>query len=147
MYNLRDYPDLYDAVVHWTAKKAMNFRFPADNESDRRVAGEYWRGVVDLIKLSHANNKRETLEEVLGSIRKANEGPAVEAFLDYWDSVPHRNAGRLALQVRMFADLLTDTGEAIKEYKRLALESLYALKQALDDANKHAWASLAARCH
>ena len=142
MISLADHPDLLDLVKRWTADGAMRFRWPSDDEDALEFAAYYWTQHTPLEDLSpdpRAIDQR--LRPVVGAITygNRNEGPAVEAMLHYWHTVPVRNAKDMIDASLRIGAAVGALSEGVKAYKQAALAKLDALNDALNENQRWAW--------
>ena len=68
-----------------------------------------------------------------------NEGPAIEAFADYWRDVPARNIEDLVSSFKVVSAVLLAMNAALIAYKNAAIHGLTELKKELDENQKWAW--------
>ncbi|GGO61225.1 hypothetical protein [Nonomuraea cavernae] len=142
MIELASYPELAAVVRQWTADGEMDFRWPADNEDLWENAARHWRvhPGSPLLNLAHMSERPESsIKEAIGSIREANEGVAIESFLEYWKAVPQRNAADLVRACDSLKEAMLYTHGLIDLYKRSILTALEALKEALDKNDGFDW--------
>jgi hypothetical protein len=78
--------DLAYLVKRWTSDGAMKFRWPTDDENNFKVTGDRWGDTEVERELSRLNP-----EAAIKAVVQKNEGPAIDAFADYWRDVPARN--------------------------------------------------------
>lgn len=149
MITLADHPDLAEVVRRWTADGEMKFRWPSDDEEAFDFAAYYWTAqdwdlkdlALEAFSGGYGMKIPEGIQVALRRMSDANEGVAFEAFLEYWKSVPCRNAKDISESSATIAGALALLTEGIREYKRFALQKLQALKDALDENERWAWAS------
>lgn len=130
--NLPD--DLLDLVKRWTAEGTMKFRWPSDDEDSFKISGDNWadRGVEQELR-------RLNPEDLIAAVSQKNEGPAVEAFADYWRDVPARNIEDLVDSFKVVSAALLALNAALIAYKNASIHGLSELKKNLDDNQKWAW--------
>jgi hypothetical protein len=130
--NLPD--DLLDLVKRWTAEGTMKFRWPSDDEDNFKDSGDRWGdgGVEQELR-------RLNPEDLIAAVSQKNEGPAIEAFADYWRDVPARNIEDLVDSFKVVSAALLAMNAALIAYKNASIHELSELKKDLDENQKWAW--------
>lgn len=126
--------DLAGVVKRWTSDGTMKFRWPTDDERNYKVSGDQWGGEQVANELNGLNP-----EPAIKTALQNNEGPAIDAFADYWRDVPARNVQDLTMSFKRVSAALLAMNAAIIAYKNAAIESLADLKKELDDNEQWAW--------
>ncbi|GLY87938.1 hypothetical protein [Actinoallomurus iriomotensis] len=126
--------DLAGLVKRWTSDGTMKFRWPTDDERNYKVSGDKWGGEEVADELNRLNP-----EATIKTALQNNEGPAIDAFADYWRDVPARNVQDLTMSFKRVSAALLAMNAALIAYKNAAIESLPDLKKELDDNEKWAW--------
>jgi hypothetical protein len=134
--------DLLEMVQRWTKDGAMTFRWPSDDEEMLDFAASYWLepkwDLDDIALEATAWQVPAGIRVALDSVTRANDGPAVEAFVRYMHAVPARNAAELRTSFHNISSALSLLAQSIRAYKSAAHDKLAVLKQELDD--NEAWA-------
>ncbi|WP_141956553.1 hypothetical protein [Actinoallomurus bryophytorum] len=130
--NLPD--DLLDLVKRWTAEGTMQFRWPTDDEGNYKHSGDRWGSGNVQSELEQLNPERE-----IKAVGQKNEGPAIDAFADFWRDVPARNIANLVESFKVMSVALLAMNAALIAYKNAAIRGLAELKKELDENQKWAW--------
>jgi hypothetical protein len=125
--------DLTAMVKRWTADGTMRFRWPTDDERNFKHSGDRWGGDVEW-ELRALDPEKD----IKAALAK-NEGPAIDAFAQYWRDVPARNVNDLITSFKVVSVALLAVNAALIAYKHAMIESLTELKKNLDDNEKWAW--------
>lgn len=126
--------DLEDLVKRWISDGAMKFRWPTDDEQNFKISGDRWGGDDVAQELGRLNPEAE-----IKTALQKNEGPAIDAFADYWRDVPARNIADLTISFKRVSVALLAMNAALIAYKNASIEALSELKKELDDNQKWAW--------
>ncbi|MFB9832517.1 hypothetical protein [Actinoallomurus acaciae] len=126
--------DLEDLVKRWTSDGTMKFRWPTDDETNFKISGDHWGGNEVALELSQLNPEAE-----IKTALQKNEGPAIDAFADYWRDVPARNVTDLTISFKRVSVALLAVNAALIAYKNASIQGLSELKKELDDNQKWAW--------
>jgi hypothetical protein len=127
--------DLVGMVKRWTSNGTMRFRWPTDDETGFTTAGKKWASDGEVEAELERLNPQEDVKAVLQN----NEGPAIEAFGDYWHDVPARNIEDLIRSFKVVSAALSAVAAAVIAYKNASIDALSELKKELDDNEKWAW--------
>jgi hypothetical protein len=126
--------DLLGLVKRWTAEGTMKFRWPSDDEGSFRHGGDRWGGDNVESELERLNPEAQ-----INAVVQKNEGPAIDAFTDYWRDVPARNIDDLVKSFKVVSVALLAMNAALIAYKNAAIRGLTELKKELDENQKWAW--------
>jgi hypothetical protein len=126
--------DLLGLVKRWTAEGTMKFRWPSDDEGNFKYSGDRWGSDNVERELKGLNP-----EDQIKAVGQNNEGPAIDAFADYWRDVPARNINSLVESFKVVSVALLAMNAALIAYKNAAIRELAELKKELDENQKSAW--------
>lgn len=118
----------------------FDFKWPVDDEDKWLSAADYWRpeNHYGVRKMAGIGDEPTHIDEAVDGVRRDNHGVAIDAFLEYWKSTPRRNANEIYQTYVRFYESTRWVGGALVAYKLYALESLKALKEALDENESRA---------
>ncbi|MEV0592912.1 hypothetical protein [Nonomuraea cavernae] len=132
-----DHEEVEKLLSHWGQKGVMQFKWPADDNSEYYDAFEAWGDVRDVLLAQLEDN--DALKKQFKEMGEKNDGVALDAFLEYWDSIPLQNAREISHSSEVMRGAVWALNRNLSAFKETAMLSLLDLKKALDDTEGWWW--------